>query len=113
MTKRYAPVFSGDNGNVYIGVKDNLNDDLLMTLDTIDKLNEQSETITRQYVDLETQIDIHRAYKMKVKDTLQAFIRGIEDEKGIDKDNEQFQKSMDCALKYLKRLSEELGIDLQ
>ena len=52
-------------------------------------------------------------FEQKVKDTLQAFIRGIEDEKGIDKDNEQFQKSMDCALKYLKRLSEELGIDFE
>ena len=31
----------------------------------------------------------------------------------LRENNEQFQKSMDCALKYLKRLSEELGIDFE
>ena len=38
---------------------------------------------------------------------LEAFIRGVESEKGIDPDNQIFQDKMDCALEYLKRLKEE------
>ena len=41
--KRFEAVFSGDRGDVYIGINDNQNDDLLMTMDTIDKLNEFHE----------------------------------------------------------------------
>lgn len=82
----------------------------------VDLLNEQHETITdleEKEIELGRNYLIKLEFEQKVKDTLQAFILGIEDEKGIDKDNEQFQKSMDCALKYLKRLSEELGIDFE
>ena len=108
-------------------------EDSMMGDEVVNRLNEQHETIQKleeeysslqksaSHIDTIARADRNYAerlyeekqqYKEKVKDTLQAFIRGIEDEKGIDKDNEQFQKSMDCALKYLKRLSEELGIDL-
>lgn len=38
--KRFKPVFSGRYNDVFIGIKDNKDDELLMTLDTIDKLNE-------------------------------------------------------------------------
>ena len=38
---------------------------------------------------------------------LEAFIQGVESEKGIDPDNQIFQDKMDCALDYLKRLKEE------
>lgn len=38
--KRFKPVFSGKYNDVFIGIKDNKDDELLMTLDTIDKLNE-------------------------------------------------------------------------
>ena len=40
--KRFKSVFSGRYNDVFIGVKDNKEDELLMTLDTIDKLNELS-----------------------------------------------------------------------
>ena len=38
---------------------------------------------------------------------LEAFIQGVESEKGIDPDNQIFQDKMNCALDYLKRLKEE------
>lgn len=41
--KRFKPVFSGRYNDVFIGVKDNKEDELLMTLDTIDKLNQLSD----------------------------------------------------------------------
>ena len=37
MNKRFEPVF---NGMMYIGVKDNQKDELLMTLECIDKMND-------------------------------------------------------------------------
>lgn len=46
-------------------------------------------------------------YLKAYEEILDAFIKGIESEKGIDPDNEVFQKSMNCTLKYLKRLKEE------
>ena len=41
--KQFKPVFSGRYNDVFIGVKDNKEDELLMTLDTIDKLNDLSK----------------------------------------------------------------------
>lgn len=38
---------------------------------------------------------------------LDAFIRGVEDEKGIDPDNEKFQYAMNQTLNYLLRLKED------
>lgn len=38
---------------------------------------------------------------------LDAFINGIESEKRIDPNNQEFQEKMDFTLKYLKRLKEE------
>lgn len=46
--------------------------DLEKNWDTVlDVLNEQHEIIQQQYADLETQIDIHKAYKQQVQETLQ------------------------------------------
>ena len=43
--KRFEPKFSGDMGNVYIGIQDNQEDDLLGVIESIDKLNELNKKI--------------------------------------------------------------------
>jgi len=46
-------------------------------------------------------------FKSTIFDILDAFIKGLEDEKGIDKDNMEFQAKCDFTLKYLDRLKED------
>ena len=46
-------------------------------------------------------------YLQAYDEILDAFINGIEDEKSIDPNNQEFQEKMNFTLKYLKRLKEE------
>lgn len=59
--KRFKPVFSGKYNDVFIGVKDNYEDEILMTLDTIDKLNELNDKCAnyrQALIDLGINVDI-------------------------------------------------------
>ena len=56
-------------------------------------------------VDLLNELHEENQIKLEIVD---AFIRGLEDEKGIDSENKEFQCRMNHTIKVLKKLKEEM-----
>ena len=79
-----------------------------MSLDeTVEHLNNEYW----KYKQLKNENEELKQFRSKVFDMIEAFINGIEDEKGIDENNQQFQAEMNRALKYMNALKRELEKD--
>lgn len=101
--------------NVNIAIKDNTNGENYFidvtcideVIDVLNELNDKAEH-NRAWGESNARIMFSLGQYLQAYDEiLDAFINGIEDEKGIAPDNQEFQEKMDFALKYLKRLKEE------
>jgi len=101
--------------NVNIAIKDNTNGEKYFidvtcideVIDVLNELNDKAEH-NRAWGESNAKIMFSLSQYLQAYDEiLNAFINGIEDEKGIDPNNQQFQEKMNFTLKYLKRLKEE------
>jgi len=100
-------IWDTEKPNGLNGIPINNLDNGLRITDWLNELNQQSEHNLAWGESNAIIMNGLSQYLKAYEEILDAFIKGIESEKGIDPDNEVFQKSMNCALKYLKRLKEE------
>ena len=80
--------------------------------DTINELKQKNNELERQHQILKLKYENERLLnenkQFKCIEVLDSFIRGQEDEKGIDPQNKEYQERMDFTLKLMRRLKEEL-----
>lgn len=81
--------------------------------DTINELKQKNTELERENQILklkyENELLLNENKRLKCGEVLDSFIRGQEDEKGINPKNKEFQERMDFTLKLLRRLEEELN----
>lgn len=108
----HGVVWDTEKPNGLNGISINDIDRGLRVTDWLNELNQKSEH-NRAWGESNARIMFSLGQYLQAYDEiLDAFINGIEDEKGIDPDNQEFQEKMDFALKYMKRLKEEyLNVD--
>ena len=100
--------FTFENEDLKFGIKDN--GKYISVADCVNLLNELNDKAEHNRAWGESNAKIMFSlsqYLQAYDEILNAFINGIEDEKGIDPNNQQFQEKMNFTLKYLKRLKEE------
>ena len=80
--------------------------------DAINELKQKNNELERENQILKLKYEnkclLNENKQLKCKEVLDSFIRGQEDEKGINQKKE-YQERMDFTLKLLKRLEEELN----
>ena len=81
--------------------------------DTINELKQKNTELERENQILKLKYEneclLNENKQFKCREILDSFIRGQEDEKGINPKNKEYQERMDFTLKLLKRLEYRLN----